>query len=114
MFAIVRSGGKQYRVRPQSVLKVEKIAADEGATVVLDEVLALGEAESVTLGRPLVSGASVTAVVLSQERADKVVILKKRRRKNSRRKQGHRQALTVLRVGEIKASEVGPETGNGT
>ncbi len=105
MFAIVRSGGKQYRVRPQSILKVEKIAGDEGTTVVLDEVLAMGTDEAVTLGHPLVSGASVTAVVLSQEREDKVLILKKRRRKNSRRRQGHRQAVTVLRVGAIRKEE---------
>lgn len=105
MFAIVRSGGKQYRIRPQSVLKVEKIAGDEGATVVLDEVLAVGTDEAVTLGHPLVPGASVTTVVLSQEKDDKILILKKRRRKNSRRKQGHRQAVTVLRVGEIRKDE---------
>lgn len=105
MFAIVRSGGKQYRVRPQSVLEVEKIPAEVGATVVLDEVLALGTEDATALGHPLVPGASVTALVVSQKRADKIVILKKRRRKNSRRKQGHRQSLTVLRVAEIRKEE---------
>ncbi|MGH7078497.1 MAG: 50S ribosomal protein L21 [Acetobacteraceae bacterium] len=102
MFAIVRTGGKQYRVSPKSVLKVEKIEAPEGATVVLDEVLALGTDGELTLGRPLIAGASVSALVLGQEKARKILILKKRRRKNSRRRQGHRQLLTVLRVGEIR------------
>jgi len=105
MFAIVRSGGKQYRVRPQSVLKVEKLPAAPGSTIILDQVLAVGTDEAVTVGHPLVSGTSVAAVVISQEREDKVLILKKRRRKNSRRKEGHRQAVTVLRVGEIRKEE---------
>lgn len=105
MFAIVRTGGKQYRVSPKSVLKVERIDAPEGATVVLDEVLALGADGAVTLGRPLVAGATVSAQVLAQEKARKILILKKRRRKNSRRRQGHRQLLTVLRVGEIRKDE---------
>lgn len=105
MFAIVRTGGKQYRVSPKSVLKVEKIEAPVGASVTLDEVLALGTDEEVTLGRPLIAGASVSAEVLDQEKARKVLILKKRRRKNSRRRQGHRQLLTVLRIGEIRKDE---------
>jgi large subunit ribosomal protein L21 len=102
MFAIVRTGGKQYRVSPASVLKVERIAGAAGDTVTLDQVLAVGEGEHVTVGRPMVAGASVTATVIAQDRLDTILILKKRRRKNSRRRQGHRQHVTVLRVGEIR------------
>jgi large subunit ribosomal protein L21 len=102
MFAIVRTGGKQYRVSPNSVLKVERLAGEAGETVTLDEVLAVGEGESLKVGSPMVAGASVTATVIAQDRIDTVLILKKRRRKNSRRRQGHRQHVTVLRVGEIR------------
>ena len=101
MFAVIRTGGKQYRVAPQSVLKVEKLEAEPGATVTFTDVLALGEEGSLTLGAPVVAGASVTATVVAQDRADKIIVFKKRRRQNSRRKNGHRQHITVLRVAEI-------------
>jgi large subunit ribosomal protein L21 len=106
-FAIVRTGGKQYRVTPNSVLRVERIAGAEGETVTLGDVLAVGEGAAVRLGTPLLAGASVTATVISQERNDKILIFKKRRRKNSRRRQGHRQHVTVLRVGEIRGEILG-------
>jgi large subunit ribosomal protein L21 len=101
MFAVIRTGGKQYRVTPNAVLKVEKLAAEPGATVTFTDVLAVGDASGITLGEPVVTGASVTATVLAQDRLDKVIIFKKRRRQNSRRKNGHRQHVTVLRIAGI-------------
>lgn len=102
-FAVIRTGGKQYRVTPNSVLTVEKLEAEAGATVTFHEVLALGTDAGLQIGAPTVPGASITATVLEQSRGDKVLILKKRRRKNSRRKQGHRQHQTVLRIGAFAA-----------
>ncbi len=104
MFAVIRTGGKQYRVTQDAVLKVEKLEADEGATVTFTDVLAMGENGNLTLGAPVISGASVTATVLHQTRGEKIIIFKKRRRQNSRRKNGHRQHVTVLRVTGIKAA----------
>ena len=101
MFAVVRTGGKQYRVTPNAVLKVEKLEAAPDATITFTDVLAVGDADGLTLGAPVVGGASVTARVIAQDRLDKVIIFKKRRRKNSRRKNGHRQPVTVLRVMRI-------------
>lgn len=102
-FAVIRTGGKQYRVTPNAVLAVEKLEAEPGATVTFHEVLAVGGEAGLKLGAPTVPGASVVATVLEQTRGEKVLILKKRRRKNSRRKRGHRQHLTVLRIGDIAA-----------
>ena len=99
MFAVIRTGGKQYRVTPNAVLKVEKLAAEAGATVTFTDVLAVGSDAGVTVGAPTVAGASVTATVIAQDRLDKVIIFKKRRRQNSRRRNGHRQHVTVLRIG---------------
>jgi large subunit ribosomal protein L21 len=101
MFAVIRTGGKQYRVTPNAVLKVEKLAAEPGATVTFTDILAVGNGGAVTLGAPTVAGASVTATVIAQDRLDKIIIFKKRRRQNSRRKNGHRQHVTVLRVAGI-------------
>ena len=101
MFAVIRTGGKQYRVAPNDVLKVEKLEAEAGSTVTFTDVLAVGRDGNLTLGTPIVAGASVTATVIAQDRLDTVIIFKKRRRQNSRRKNGHRQHVTVLRVGEI-------------
>jgi large subunit ribosomal protein L21 len=98
MFAVIRTGGKQYRVTPNAVLKVEKLEAEPDATVTFTDVLAVGDADGLTLGAPAVSGAAVTATVIAQDRLEKVIIFKKRRRQNSRRKNGHRQHVTVLRV----------------
>lgn len=105
VFAVVRTGGKQYRIRPGSVVRVERLNGEAGDAVELGEVLAIGEGEKFRLGTPTVAGASVAATVISQERDKKILILKKRRRKNSRRRQGHRQEVTVLRIGEIKTGE---------
>jgi large subunit ribosomal protein L21 len=101
MFAVIRTGGKQYRVTPNAVLKVEKLDAEPGATVTFTDVLALGNEAGLILGAPTVAGASVTATVVAQDRLDKIIIFKKRRRQNSRRRNGHRQHVTVLRVGAI-------------
>ncbi len=101
MFAVIRTGGKQYHVTPNAVLKVEKLQAEPGATITFTDVLAVGSEGGVSVGAPLVEGASVTATVIAQDRLEKVIIFKKRRRQNSRRKNGHRQHVTVLRVADI-------------
>src|SRR5271155_953956 len=93
MFAVIRTGGKQYRVTPNAVLKVEKLEAEPGSTVTFTDVLAVGGEGGLTVGSPLVAGASVTATVIAQDRLDKGIIFKKRRRKT-----GHRQRVAVLRV----------------
>jgi large subunit ribosomal protein L21 len=103
MFAVIRTGGKQYRVTPNAVLKVEKLDAEPGGSITFTDVLAVGDAGGLVLGGPTVPGASVTATVIAQDRLDKVIIFKKRRRQNSRRKNGHRQHVTVLRVADITA-----------
>jgi len=101
MFAVIRTGGKQYRVSPNTVLKVEKLEAEAGGTITFNDVLAVGVEGNLTIGSPLVIDASVTATVIAQDRLDKVIIFKKRRRQNSRRKNGHRQHVTVLRIAGI-------------
>jgi large subunit ribosomal protein L21 len=108
MFAVIRTGGKQYRVTPNTVLKVEKLEAEPGATITFTDVLAVGAEGGLTVGAPTVPGASVTATVIAQDRLDKVIIFKKRRRQNSRRKNGHRQHVTVLRVAGITAEGFNP------
>ncbi|HQT66802.1 MAG: 50S ribosomal protein L21 [Rhodospirillales bacterium 20-60-12] len=104
MFAVIRTGGKQYRVMPNTVLKVEKLEAEPGSIVTFTDVLAMGGEGALTLGAPVIAGASVTATVIAQDRLDKVIIFKKRRRQNSRRKNGHRQHVTVLRIADIIAA----------
>jgi large subunit ribosomal protein L21 len=104
MFAVIRTGGKQYRVTPNAVLKVEKLDAEAGGTVTFNDVLAIGVDGNLTIGSPIVADASVTATVIAQDRLDKVIIFKKRRRQNSRRRNGHRQHVTVLRIGGINAN----------
>ena len=103
MFAVIRTGGKQYKVAKDDVISVEKLPGEPGATIEFGEVLMVGEGAEVASGTPLVDGASVSATVVEQKRGDKVIIFKKRRRHNYRRKNGHRQALTVLRVTDIRA-----------
>jgi large subunit ribosomal protein L21 len=94
MFAVIKTGGKQYKVAPNDVIRVEKLPGQAGDTVTLDQVLMVDE----KIGAPLVAGASVTATLLEQTRGEKVIIFKKKRRQNYRRKKGHRQELTVLRI----------------
>ena len=100
MFAVIKTGGKQYRVAAEDVLKVEKIKGEPGEIVEFGEVLVVG-GDSVTLGVPTIAGATVAAEVLDQARGPKVIAFKKRRRKNSRRKVGHRQEFTLVRITEI-------------
>lgn len=101
MFAVIATGGKQYTVQKGAVVKVEKFTGEAGAKVTIDQVLALGEGAKITLGKPTVKGAQVNAEILDQIRGEKVIVFKKRRRQNSRRKNGHRQYLTVLRITDI-------------
>ena len=108
MFAVIRTGGKQYRVAANDVISVEKLPGEAGATVELDEVLMLGDGADTTIGAPLVEGALVQATVLEQTRAPKILVFKKKRRKNYRRTRGHRQDLTVLRITEVLARPARP------
>lgn len=101
MFAVIKTGGKQYRVAANDVLKIEKVAGEVGDIVQLGEVLAHGEGENVTIGAPFVDGASVSVEVVAQGKSRTVIAFKKRRRQNSRRKIGHRQLLTTVRISEI-------------
>ena len=110
MFAVIRTGGRQYRVVPDDVLEIGKIAGDVGTIVQLGEVLVLG-GDTPVLGTPTVAGASVAAEVLQHKRGPKVIAFKKRRRKNSRRKRGYRDELTVLRITEILADNAKPSIG---
>ncbi len=104
MFTVIRTGGKQYRVEPDQVLKVEKLEAEAGTSITFTDVLAVGGEGGLTIGAPIVAGASVVATVIAQDRLDTVIIFTKRRRQNSRRKNGHRQPVTVLRVSAINAA----------
>ena len=103
MYAVIKTGGKQYRVVAGEKLKIEQIPADVGAEITLDQILMLGEGETVKIGAPLVSGATVKATVLSQGRHDKVKIFKMRRRKHYQKHQGHRQNYTEIRIDGISA-----------
>jgi large subunit ribosomal protein L21 len=98
MFAVIKTGGKQYRVAANDVIKIEKLAGNAGDVIEFGQVLAFGEGDSATFGAPFVEGATVTAEVLEQGRHSTVIAFKKRRRQNSRRKRGHRQDYTVVRI----------------
>ena len=101
MYAVIKTGGKQYKVVPGEKLKVEQLPAQVGAQVVLDQVLLIGDESSVRLGQPIVAGATVTATVLAHGRGDKVKIFKMRRRKHYQKHQGHRQGFTELKIDGI-------------
>jgi large subunit ribosomal protein L21 len=101
MYAIIKSGGKQYRVQPGAQLRVEALAAEIGAPVSFEEVLLVGSGDAVKVGAPFVSGAKVKATVLAHGRGDKVRIFKLRRRKHYQKSQGHRQSYTELRIDDI-------------
>ncbi len=103
MYAVVKTGGKQYRVSAGQKIKVEQIPADVGAEITLDQVLMVGEGESVKIGTPMVAGAAVKATVLAQGRHEKIQIFKMRRRKHYQKHQGHRQNYTELRIEAISA-----------
>ncbi len=104
MYAVIKTGGKQYKVQKDDVIRVEKLEVEAGKTVTLDQVLMLNDGKKSTIGAPVVAGAKVTAEVIEQTRSDKVIVFKKKRRQNYRRKNGHRQNLTVLRIKDIKAA----------
>lgn len=110
MFAVIKTGGRQYRVVPDDVLEIGKIDGDVGSIVQLGEILMLG-GETPVLGIPMVAGASVAAEVLQHKRGPKVISFKKRRRKNSKRKRGYRDEITVLRITEILADGKTPTVG---
>ena len=101
MHAVIKTGGKQYRVVTGEKLKIEQIPADVGTEITIDQILMVGEGESVSIGAPLVTGASVKATVLAQGRHDKITIFKMRRRKHYQKHQGHRQNYTEIRVDAI-------------
>ena len=103
MFAVIKTGGKQYRVTAKDLLKVEKVDGEPGQTIQFGEVLMVG-GDTITVGTPTVVGATVAAEVVEQGRGPKVIAFKKRRRKNSRRKRGHRQELTTVRITEIRTA----------
>jgi large subunit ribosomal protein L21 len=104
MFAVIRTGGKQYKVAKDDLIRVEKLAGEPGATLTLGDVLMIGgEGAEPRAGAPVIAGASVTAELVRHARGDKVIIFKKKRRHNYRRKNGHKQDLTVLRITGITA-----------
>ena len=103
MYAVVKTGGKQYRVAKDDVLTIEKLDGEAGAVIELEQVLAINDGKGLTIGTPMVDGARVAATVLEQKKGEKVLIFKKKRRKNYRRTKGHRQQLTVIRISDILA-----------
>lgn len=103
MYAVIKTGGKQYKVAAGEKIKVEQIAADVGQEIVIDQVLAVGSGAGLTVGSPWVTGASVKATVLAQGKHDKVHIFKMRRRKHYRKSQGHRQTFTELQISAVTA-----------
>jgi large subunit ribosomal protein L21 len=103
MYAVIKTGGKQYRVAQGETLKIESLAGDVGSAVVLDKVLAVGDGDTLNVGKPLVSGASVKATIVSHGRGDKIRIFKMKRRKHYQKHQGHRQNYTEIRIDGISA-----------
>ena len=101
MYAVIKSGGKQHRVEPGEVLRLEKLDATEGETVNFDRVMMIGEGENIQIGTPFVDGGAVTAEVVSHGRGNKITIIKMRRRKHYRRQAGHRQYYTEVKIKEI-------------
>ena len=110
MFAVIKTGGKQYRVALEDVIRIDRVAGEPGQVVEFGEVLVVG-GETPSIGAPLVSGATVAGEVIAHERGDKVIAFKKRRRKNSRRKRGYRDEITVLRISEILTDGAKPTKG---
>ena len=103
MYAVIKTGGKQYKVEVGAKLKIEKLLGDAGSKLVIDKVLMIADGDTTTIGAPLVAGAKVSATVLSHGRADKVMIFKFRRRKHYRKTQGHRQSFTEIQIDAIAA-----------
>ena len=103
MYAVIKTGGKQYKVAAGEKIKIEQIAADVGQEIVIDQVLAVGDGADLQVGTPLIAGATVKATVLAQGRHDKVRIFKMRRRKHYQKRQGHRQNFTEIQIGAVSA-----------
>lgn len=103
MYAVIKTGGKQYRVVQGETLKIETVAGDVGGEIVLDKVLAVGDGEGIKIGKPMLEGATVKATIISNGRHDKVTIFKMRRRKHYQKNQGHRQNYTEIRIDGISA-----------
>jgi large subunit ribosomal protein L21 len=101
MFAVIKTGGKQYRVAANDKITIEKLPAEAGAAITFEEVLMVGDGDNATIGTPLVAGASVAGEIVEQTRGDKIFVFKKKRRKHYRRRAGHRQDLTVVRITDI-------------
>jgi len=101
MFAVIKTGGKQYKVAAGDTIAVERLAGEAGSEIDLDQVLMIGDGASMTVGTPVIAGARVAATVLEQAKGDKIIVFKKKRRQNYRRRRGHRQDLTVLQITEI-------------
>ncbi|MSP81881.1 MAG: 50S ribosomal protein L21 [Alphaproteobacteria bacterium] len=104
MYAVIETGGKQYRVAKDDVIEVEKLPGEKGGQIAFDQVLMTGAGDAVIVGRPHVPGAKVTAEIVDQTKAPKIIVFKKLRRKNHRRKKGHRQNLTVLKIVDIQGA----------
>jgi large subunit ribosomal protein L21 len=109
MFAVIRTGGKQYKVAKDDVIAVEKLAAEPGSAVEFGEVLMVADGGEIVTGTPFVSGAAVGAEIVAQNRAKKIIVFKKKRRHNYRRKKGHRQYQTVLRITGIRTAALSAE-----
>ena len=101
MYALVKTGGKQYRVSKDDTILVERLPAEEGQQIILSDIVMLGDGDKITIGTPRVEGAGVSATVMRQTRGPKIIIFRRKRRKNHRRTQGHRQDLTLLKINEI-------------
>lgn len=114
MFAVIKTGGKQYRVAENDVITIEKLAGEAGDQVVFDNVLLLGNGEDTTVGAPMIDGASVAGEIVDQTRGEKIIIFKKKRRKNYRRTQGHRQYLSTVRITEILTEGAKPSKAKAT
>ena len=106
MYAVIKTGGKQYRVMQGETLRVEKIEADVGAAITFDQVLLVGEGEGITVGAPLVAGATVAATIKAHGRADKIRVIKFRRRKHHMKQMGHRQHYTEVEIGEVSLTGI--------
>ena len=103
MYALVKTGGKQYRVAKNDTILVDRLVAEEGEQVILRDIVMLGDGDKITVGTPLVDGAAISATVVRQTRGPKIIIFRRKRRKNHRRTQGHRQDLTLLKIDDIAA-----------
>ncbi len=111
MFAVIKTGGKQYKVAAEDKIVIMNLPGEAGDVLTFDEILSLGDGESLEIGAPFVAGATVTAEIVAQKRGPKVIAFKKRRRQNSRRKRGHRQDLTVIKITELLTAGQAPSGG---